>query len=437
MIKIIDGQGKNLDYIIGLLDRPLQLNFDEERTVVNKILQDVKNNGDEAVLKYTNKFDKTHCLCINDLIVSDDEIQEAYHLISPEVLKALKKSADNIEKYHKNQIRKNWITLEDDGVILGQLISPISRVGIYVPGGRSSYPSSVLMNALPAKIAKVEQIIMVTPPGKDGKVNPAVLVAANIAKVDRIYKIGGAQAIGALAYGSESVPRVDKIVGPGNIYVTLAKKEVFGFVDIDMIAGPSEILIIADDSANPSFVAADLISQAEHDPLATSILITNSPQLSHKVKNEIYRQTKDICTENTIKSSLSKYGCILVVDDIKTAVKVSNVLAPEHLEIMVDDSQEYLSLVKNAGAIFLGPFSPEPVGDYIAGSNHVLPTSGTARFSSPLGVDDFIKKSSFIKYTRKALSKTYKDIAYIARSEGLEAHARCVEMRFDNNEISL
>lgn len=436
MIKVIDGRGMLPRDILNLLNRPLQLEFKEEIKVVKEILKKVQCKGDEAVLEYTNRFDKACYSSVDALIVSEKEMQEAYNLIPPELLKALKKAANNIEKYHKKQVRNSWFTLEEDGIILGQLISPIGKVGIYVPGGRSSYPSSVLMNTLPAKIAKVKEIVMVTPPGKDGKVDPALLVAAKLAKIDKIYKIGGAQAIAALAYGTQSIPKVDKIVGPGNIYVTLAKKEVFGFVDIDMIAGPSEILVIADASADPTFVAADLMSQAEHDPLATCILITNSWELSNKVKSEIKRQVKDISTKDIIKASLSGYGCILVVDDIKTAIKVSNNIAPEHLEIMVKDAENYLSLVENAGAIFLGPFSPEPVGDYMAGSNHVLPTSGTAKFFSPLGVDDFIKKSSLIKYTKKALSKTYKDIAHIARAEGLEAHARCVEMRFDQNEIS-
>lgn len=431
MIKLLDGRNKLSPYIIDKLNRPLQLEYYEERDIVTEILSDIKYNGNNALIKYTNKFEKTNFNDIDDIIVSDKEIEEAYSSIGAELLNAMRKSAKNIRNYHEKQAQNSWITFEADGVLLGQRITALSRVGVYVPGGRASYPSSVLMNVIPAKVAGVEEIIMVTPPASDGKVNPAILAAAHLAKVDKIYKIGGAQAIGALAYGTETIDKVDKIVGPGNIYVTLAKKEVFGFVDIDMIAGPSEILIIADDSANPAFIAADLLSQAEHDPMASSILITTSYSLAQKVTSEIEEQTMNIPTRDTIKLSLSKYGCIIVVDDISIAAEVANDIAPEHLEIMTESPNICLSLIKNAGSIFIGPYSPEPIGDYMAGPNHVLPTSGTAKFYSPLGVDAFTKKSSIIEYTREALSKTYKDIACFARSEGFEAHARSVEVRFD------
>lgn len=435
MIRILDGRSKTVDNIMKKLARPSHLEFGGERDVVNKILQDIKVSGDVALLDYTNKFDKTSYKSINEILVSEKEIEDAYNSISPELLEALKKAAENIKKYHEKQVTNSWITFESDGVILGHRITPIARVGIYVPGGRTSYPSSVLMNAIPAKVANVKEIIMVTPPGDDGKIDPAILAAAKIASVDKIYKMGGAQAVGALAYGTQTVEKVDKIVGPGNIYVTLAKKEVFGFVDIDMLAGPSEILVIADDTANPAFIAADLLSQAEHDPLATSILVTDSYELVGKVKNELENQTKNISTIDTIKASLSKYGCIIVVNDMSTAIQIANDIAPEHLEIMTENRTEHLNYIKNAGSIFIGPFTPEPVGDYMAGSNHVLPTSGTAKFSSSLGVDDFVKRSNIIKYTEKALSKTYRDVACIARAEGFEAHARSVEVRFGKNGI--
>ncbi len=435
MIRILDGRGKMPKNIVQELNRPSQLEFNEERDVVNSILWDIKNKGDKALLYYTNKLEGTNYSNIEEIIVSKEEIEEAYDSVSSNLLEAMKLSAKNIRLYHERQLQKSWITFEEDGVILGQRITPIGKIGVYVPGGRASYPSSVLMNVIPAKVAKVDEIIMVTPPGSNGKVNPAILVAAHLSGVDRIYKIGGAQAIAALAYGTKTVVKVDKIVGPGNIYVTLAKKEVFGFVDIDMIAGPSEILIVADGSANPVFVAADLLSQAEHDPMASSILVTDSHELADDVREEIKYQTRDILTKATIEESLSKYGCIIIVDDIDRAIEVANGIAPEHLEIMTEHAVEHLSLIKNAGAIFIGHYSPEPVGDYMAGPNHVLPTSGTAKFYSPLGVDDFLKKSSIIKYTKDALLKTYRDIACFARAEGFEAHARSVEKRFDKNEL--
>lgn len=431
MIRILDGNNRKTRDIIDELNRPSQLEYTEKRNVVCGILEDIKKEGDRALLEYTNRFDGTDYRAIDEVIVSKDEIKQAYTFVSPGLLNAMELSVENIRRYHERQLQNSWVTFETDGVMLGQRITPLGKVGIYVPGGRASYPSSVLMNAIPAKVANVKEITMVTPPSRDGRVNPATLVAADLAGIDKIYKIGGAQAIAALSYGTETVKKVDKIVGPGNIYVTLAKKEVFGFVDIDMIAGPSEILIIADETANPAFIVADLLSQAEHDPMASSILVTDSYGLAEQVKTELYKQTRDISTRNTIEASLSQYGCIIIVDDIAKAAEVANAIAPEHLELMTSRSDEHLNLIENAGAIFVGSYSPEPVGDYIAGPNHVLPTSGTAKFYSPLGVDDFIKKSSIIRYTKEALSKTYKDIAIFARTEGFEAHARSVELRFD------
>lgn len=431
MIKLLDGRGESCESIIKTLNRPSQLEYVEERNSVNQILRDIKLKGDRALFDYTSKFEGVNYEKIEDMMVSDEEIDRAYNSIPSTLLNAMRKSAENITKYHQKQLQNSWISFEEDGVMLGQRITPIARVGVYVPGGRASYPSSVLMNVIPAKIAGVEEIIMVTPPTSDGYINPTILAAAYLAGVDKIYKIGGAQAIGALAYGTETIGKVDKIVGPGNIYVTLAKKEVFGFVDIDMIAGPSEILIIADDSVDPAFVAADLLSQAEHDPMASSILVTDSHALASSVKREIENQTMDMTTRETIKASLSEYGCLIVVDDLDIATQVANDIAPEHLEIMTRYPERELKLIKNAGSIFLGPYSPEPLGDYMAGPNHVLPTSGTAKFYSPLGVDAFIKRSSIIQYTENALSKAYRDIACFARAEGFEAHARAAEVRFE------
>lgn len=431
MIRILDGRDRETQDIIYDLNRPSQLEYTDERRIVCNILEDIKNAGDEALLEYTNKFEGTQFKDINEIVVSKAEMEKAYDLISPKLLKTMELSAKNIRNYHKKQLQNSWVTFEKDGVMLGQRITPLAKVGVYVPGGRASYPSSVLMNVIPAKVASVKDITMVTPPSTDGQIDPAILVAASLAGVDKVYKIGGAQAIGALSYGTDTIKKVDKIVGPGNIYVTLAKKEVFGFVDIDMIAGPSEILIIADETANPSFIAADLLSQAEHDPMASSLLVTDSCKLAKEVKVELCSQMEVLSTKKTIEASLSDYGCIIVVDNIVKAADVANSIAPEHLEIMTSYPNEHLNLIENAGAIFIGSYSPEPVGDYMAGPNHVLPTSGTAKFYSPLGVDDFIKKSSIVRYTKDALFKTYEDIALFARAEGFEAHARSVEVRFD------
>ncbi|NMA95890.1 MAG: histidinol dehydrogenase [Clostridiales bacterium] len=430
MIKVIDGKGKSIDSIMDMIDRPSQLEFAEGRESVERILKNVRELGDRAVFKFTKKFEQVEYNNKDEMFASKEEIKEAYNLVPTSLLNIMKKAKSNIEKYHKKQLKNSWMSFENNGIILGQLITPISRVGVYVPGGRASYPSSVLMNVIPAKIAGVSDIIMVTPPRADGSIDPNILAAAYIAGVDTVIKIGGAQAIAALAYGTESIKKVDKIVGPGNIYVTLAKKEVYGLVDIDMIAGPSEILIIADDTANPKFIAADLLSQAEHDPMASVILTTDSDDLIEGVKKELKLQTKDISTKDTIEASLAGFGYLILVDDLKMATQVSNSIAPEHLEIMTDYPERELKLIKNAGSIFLGDYSPEPLGDYMAGPNHVLPTSGTAKFYSALGVDAFIKRSSIIQYTKKALSKDYKDIAEFARAEGFEAHARSVEVRF-------
>ena len=430
MIKVIDGKGKSIDSIMDMIDRPSQLEFAEGRESVERILKNVRELGDRAVFKFTKKFEQVEYNNKDEMFASKEEIKEAYNLVPTSLLNIMKKAKSNIEKYHKKQLKNSWMSFENNGIILGQLITPISRVGVYVPGGRASYPSSVLMNVIPAKIAGVSDIIMVTPPRADGSIDPNILAAAYIAGVDTVIKIGGAQAIAALAYGTESIKKVDKIVGPGNIYVTLAKKEVYGLVDIDMIAGPSEILIIADDTANPKFIAADLLSQAEHDPMASVILTTDSDDLIEGVKKDLKLQTKDISTKDTIEASLAGFGYLILVDDLKMATQVSNSIAPEHLEIMTDYPERELKLIKNAGSIFLGDYSPEPLGDYMAGPNHVLPTSGTAKFYSALGVDAFIKRSSIIQYTKKALSKDYKDIAEFARAEGFEAHARSVEVRF-------
>lgn len=434
MIKIIDGRGKTPIEIKKLMNRPSQLSMDRESEAVDNILEGVKANGDKALLEYTERFDNVSFTDPAQMLVAEHEIEEAYSLVDDGYKEIIKKAKEKIWSYHSKQRQNSWMSYEEDGVILGQKITPLERVGVYVPGGRAAYPSSVLMNVIPAKVAGVGQIIMITPPKEGGKIDPAVLVAAREAGVDRVFKVGGAQGIGALAFGTDTIPKVDKIVGPGNIYVTLAKKNVYGVVDIDMIAGPSEILIIADDTANPAYAAADLMSQAEHDPMASSIMVTDSYELIDKVLVELERQIEGLTHKETITSSLSDYGAIILVDSISEGAKLTNLIAPEHLELSVDKPFELIGEIRNAGAIFLGHYSPEPVGDYMAGPNHVLPTSGTARFFSPLGVDDFIKKSSVISYTRKALGKIYADVADFARTEGLDAHANAVEVRFDKDE---
>jgi len=397
---------------------------------VNDILLNVRTNKDEALFKYTKDFDKADINASN-IVVTKEEIEEAYTKVDPALVDVIRKSLKNIKEYHEKQKQYSWFDSKPDGTILGQKVTPLARAGVYVPGGKAAYPSSVLMNVVPAKVAGVEQIIMCTPPDHEGKVYPTTLVAANEAGVDVVYKAGGAQAIAAMAYGTESIPKVDKICGPGNIYVALAKKAVFGHVSIDSVAGPSEILVIADETANPRYVAADLLSQAEHDEMASAILITTSSELANKVSAEIDGFLKELSRSEIISKSLDNYGYILLVDDINEAVSVANDIASEHLEIVTKDPFNVMTKIKNAGAIFLGEYSSEPLGDYFAGPNHVLPTNGTAKFFSALSVDDFIKKSSIISYSREALEAIHNDIENFAAAEHLTAHANSIKVRFE------
>lgn len=397
---------------------------------VNDILLNVRTNKDEALFKYTKDFDKADINASN-IVVTKEEIEEAYTKVDPALVDVIRKSLKNIKEYHEKQKQYSRFDSKPDGTILGQKVTPLARAGVYVPGGKAAYPSSVLMNVVPAKVAGVEQIIMCTPPDHEGKVYPTTLVAANEAGVDVVYKAGGAQAIAAMAYGTESIPKVDKICGPGNIYVALAKKAVFGYVSIDSVAGPSEILVIADETANPRYVAADLLSQAEHDEMASAILITTSSELANKVSAEIDGFLKELSRSEIISKSLDNYGYILLVDDINEAVSVANDLASEHLEIVTKDPFNVMTKIKNAGAIFLGEYSSEPLGDYFAGPNHVLPTNGTAKFFSALSVDDFIKKSSIISYSREALEAIHNDIENFAAAEHLTAHANSIKVRFE------
>ena len=395
-------------------------------SVVKEIIANVRAGGDQAVLDYTRKLDKAE---LTSLEVTDGEVEEAFAIVEPEFLEILKKAAENIRGFHQKQVRTSFIISETEGVITGQKVTPIDKVGVYVPGGTAAYPSTVLMDTIPAKIAGCREIVMVTPPGKDGKVNPVILAAAKIAGVHRIFKVGGAQAVAALAYGTESIPRVDKIVGPGNAYVAEAKKQVFGQVSIDMIAGPSEILVVADGKSNPAHVAADLLSQAEHDKLASAVLVTDSQELAVAVQAELERQIPLLPRAEIARASIDRNGKIIVADTLKVVIDIANEIAPEHLELMVDNPFDYLDGIRNAGSIFMGRNCPEALGDYFAGPNHTLPTSGTARFSSPLSVDDFVKKSQFTYYTKSALDKVAADVAYFARKEGLEAHARSALVR--------
>ena len=388
---------------------------------VAAILADVKARGDQAVLEYTRRFDRCG---ITSLAVTAEEIDEAFSLVEPEFLEVLHRAAANIREFHSAQVRQSLVLTPRNGVVLGQRITPIERVGLYVPGGTAAYPSTVLMDAIPAKIAGCEKIVMATPPGADGRINPAILAAAKIAGVTNIYKMGGAQAIGALAYGTQSVPKVDKIVGPGNAYVAEAKKQVFGMVAIDMIAGPSEILVLADGKSDPKAVAADLLSQAEHDRNATAVLVTESMDLAKAVQAELEVQLEALPRRDIARVSVDNNGMIIVADNLRVGIDIANRLAPEHLELMVDDPFAWLDAIRNAGSVFLGRSCPEALGDYFAGPNHTLPTSGTARFSSPLSVDDFVKKSQFLYYTPDALNAVAEDVARFARKEGLEAHAR-------------
>ena len=394
--------------------------------IVADILYDVRKNGDKAVLAYCAKFDKAE---LDTLEVSKQEIAEAIDAVEPEFLEILKEAAANIRVFHSRQVRNSFVLADKPGVVLGQKVTPIEKVGVYVPGGTAAYPSTVLMDTIPAKIAGCPQIVMVTPPGKDGKINPAILAAASIAGVDKIFKVGGAQAIAALAYGTESIPKVDKIVGPGNAFVAEAKKQVFGMVSIDMIAGPSEILVIADGKSNPVHVAADLLSQAEHDKLASAVLVTDSEELAVTVRDELERQLPLLPREEIARASIDNNGKIIVAENLMQGIEIANEIAPEHLELVVDDPFSYLDAVKNAGSIFMGRSCPEALGDYFAGPNHTLPTSGTARFSSPLSVDDFVKKSQFSYYTAGALASVADKIAAFAEKEGLRAHGRSVMIR--------
>ena len=407
--------------------------YGEFESRVNDIIQNVREKRDEAVFEYTLKFDGA-TIDQDNIRVTEEEIKEAYEQVDPKLLEVIRKALVNIRDYHAKQKQYSWFDSDESGIILGQKVTPLKTVGVYVPGGKAVYPSSVLMNVIPAKVAGVSNIIMTTPCGKDGKVYPSTLVAAKEAGVDAIYKVGGAQAIAALAFGTESIPKVDKIVGPGNIYVALAKKAVFGHVSIDSIAGPSEILVLADETANPRFVAADLLSQAEHDELASAILVTTSEELARKVSDEVNGFLKELSRSEIIRKSLDNYGYILVADTMDDVIDIANEIASEHLEIQTKNPYDVMTKIRNAGAIFIGEYASEPLGDYFAGPNHVLPTNGTAKFFSPLSVDDFIKKSSIIGYSEEALRDIHKDIEAFAEAEQLTAHANSIKVRFEGEE---
>ncbi len=424
MIKIYEYQAVNNDEIF---DRANPTG--DVSAIVTDIIEDVKVNGDKALYKYSEKFDKA---VLTSLEVSPEEIEEAFNIVEPEFIRILEKAAENIREFHSAQKRNSFVVDTDkNGVVIGQKVIPIEKAGLYVPGGTAAYPSTVLMDSIPAKIAGCKEICICTPPSSDGKVNPVILAAAKIAGVDRIFKVGGAQAIAALAYGTETVSKVDKIVGPGNAFVAEAKRQVYGMVSIDMIAGPSEILVIADKNSDPVFVAADLLSQAEHDKNASAVLVTESKEIAQKVSEELERQIPLLAREEIARVSIDNNGKIIVAPDIETGIKIANEIAPEHLELCLDDPFSYLDSIKNAGSIFMGRYCPEALGDYFAGPNHTLPTSGTARFSSPLSVDDFVKKTQFTYYTKDALKEVYKDIAYFAEKEGLGAHAKSATVRFE------
>ena len=421
-------QDTKKDILESLLKRSPN-NYTEYENRVADIIDQVRSKRDQAVFSYTRDFDGAD-IDASNIRVPQSEIEEAYSLVDEKLLTVIRKAMVNIRDYHQKQVQNSWFT-NKDGIILGQKVTALEKVGVYVPGGKAVYPSSVLMNVIPAKVAGVDRIIMCTPPGKDGKVYPSTLVAANEAGVDQIYKVGGAQAIAAMAFGTESIPKVDKIVGPGNIYVALAKKAVFGYVSIDSIAGPSEILVLADETANPRFVAADLLSQAEHDEMASAILITTSQELAERVSAEVEKFTAGLSRREIIQKSLDNYGYILVADDMDDAIEAVNDIASEHMEIVTQNPFSVMTRIRNAGAIFIGEYSSEPLGDYFAGPNHVLPTNGTAKFFSPLGVDDFIKKSSIISYSRDALEKVHMDIEQFAECEQLTAHANSIKVRFE------
>ena len=399
--------------------------------VVADIIKNVREKGDTALFEYCEKFDKAK---LDTLTVTEAEIEEAVDLVEPKFLEILEKAAENIRKFHERQVRNSFIINDCDGIVVGQKIMPVDRAGLYVPGGTAAYPSTVLMDSIPAKIAGVREVVMVTPPSKDGKVNPVILAAAKIAGIDKIFKVGGAQAIAALAYGTESIPKVDKIVGPGNAYVAEAKKQVFGVVSIDMIAGPSEILVVADGKSNPQFVAADLLSQAEHDRMASAVLVTDSADFADAVSAELETQIPRLQRAEIARESIDKNGKIIVAPTLMCAIDIANEIAPEHLELCVDNPFDYLDKIRHAGSIFMGRYCPEALGDYFAGPNHTLPTSGTAKFSSPLSVDDFVKKTQYTYYTRDALKKVADDVAFFANKEGLGAHAKSATVRFEENE---
>ena len=423
MIKILKyGEVENKDIFSRVVPE-----FDVEK-IVTDIISDVRENGDEALFRYCEKFDKAK---LSSLLVTKEEIDEAIGLVEPEFLEILKKAAANIRKFHEKQVRNSFIINDEDGVVMGQKVIPVDRAGLYVPGGTAAYPSTVLMDAIPAKIAGCKEVVMVTPPKSDGKVNPVILAAAYVAGVDKIFKVGGAQAIAALAYGTQSVPKVDKIVGPGNAFVAEAKKQVFGLVSIDMIAGPSEILIVADSTCNAKYVAADLLSQAEHDKLASAVLVTDSEELAKNVSDELEKQILLLERAEIARASIDNNGKIIVADSLMRAIDIANEIAPEHLELCVDNPFDYLDKIRHAGSIFMGKNCPEALGDYFAGPNHTLPTSGTAKFSSPLSVDDFVKKTQYTYFTKDALSKVARDVEFFAKKEGLTAHAKSAVVRIE------
>lgn len=429
MIKVIDMRDNKKGDIYGRLPDRISMDDSSIMKTVGEVISSVRQKGDEALMEYASRFDNVK-LTAETMRVSKEEMAEAYSRVDGELIEVIRKAKANIEAFHAKQKENSWFSSEKDGVILGQLYRPMEIVGVYVPGGTAAYPSSVLMNVVPAKVAGVPKVVMVTPPKKEG-INPAVLVAANEAGVDEIYRIGGAQAVAALAFGTESIPKVDKIVGPGNIYVATAKRMVYGYCDIDAVAGPSEITVVADETANPCFVAADMLSQAEHDVMASAILITISERLAEEVKKELEKQASRLSRKEIIEKSLENYGAIIITESLEKAMEVANRIAPEHLELCVQEPFSLLGSVRNAGAIFLGNYSSEPLGDYFAGPNHVLPTSGTARFFSPLNVGDFIKKSSIISYSAKALGSVKDDVIRFAEAEGLTAHANAIRIRFE------
>lgn len=429
MIDIVELSNKSINEIVKNLKK--RNNTADVRKNVEDIIEDIKENADKALREYTLKFDKVD---LRDFLVSEEEVNSAYNKCDKSILEILEESKDNITKYHEKQKKTGYLYQKELGIYMGQRIIPVESTGVYVPGGKAAYPSSVLMNVIPAKVAGVKEIIIVTPPNSNGEINPNILVAAKICGVNKIYKIGGAQAIAALAYGTESINPVDMIVGPGNAYVAEAKRQVYGIVGIDMVAGPSEILVIAENGANARYIAADMMSQAEHDELASSILLTTSKKLALDVKNEIGIQIKNLSRKEIIKKSLRDYGKIIVCKDIDECIKLSNLIAPEHLEILLENPLDYLDEIKNAGSVFLGAYTPEPIGDYFGGTNHVLPTSGTAKFSSPLSVDTFVKKSSFLSYSKRALYRDGNKIIQFANEEGLTAHANSVKVRLEDEE---